>query len=506
MKAKFKRTKNQLGRGLRLCVAIFFSLSLIFSTASISGLAHQVEVDQAARERVSLDEGSVIRLTNNQSDNNQTQSPVYSLYLPLIMNGNPPPSAFNKNAPASGTTGASLSPVLSWNTSTNATKYEYCYDTTNDGTCSNWISTGMNNWAGLSGLQQGTTYYWQVRAWNGTYGPTYANGSASAYWSFTTVILVPGAFNKNAPASGTTGTSLSPVLSWNTSTNATKYEYCYDTTNDGTCSNWISTGTNNWAGLSGLQPVTTYYWQVRAWNGTYGPTYANSSSTAYWSFSTEEVFEILPNFIIYKDEYDYGHFVGEIVNYTYTNAQWLSMDINLWDANDNLLGTDYGFIDLDILHQGEKTCFDIWFDYPVNFAYLTIDTISYYETTETRYNITASSTSGSYDSYGYYHIIGMLKNNEIFTVDYPRAISTIYSTTNKVAACSLSFAASNSLNPGGSSSFNDYIMIPGDLVVRDFIVQTDASVYTSQNREEPTTVPLEFHDPTIYWLTDLSYD
>ncbi len=141
----------------------------------------------------------------------------------------------------------------------------------------------------------------------------------------------------------------------------------------------------------------------------------------------------------------------------------------------------------------------------MNFAYLTIDTISYYETTETRYNITASNTSGSYDSYGYYHIIGMLKNNETFIVDYPRAVSTIYSTTEKVAACSLSFAASDSLNPGGSSSFNDqYITIPGDLVVRDFIVQTDASVYTSQNREEPTTVPFEFHDPTIYRLTDFS--
>jgi hypothetical protein len=202
------------------------------------------------------------------------------------MNGDSPPSAFNKNAPASGSTGISLTPVLSWNTSTNATKYEYCYDTTNDGTCSNWISTGINNWAGLSGLQQGTTYYWQVRAWNGTYGPTYANGSASAYWSFTTVILVPGTFNKNAPASGSTGVSLTPVLSWNVSTNATKYEYCFDTTNDGSCSSWISTGTNNWAGLSGLQQGTTYYWQVRSWNGTYGPTYANGSSNAYWFFTT----------------------------------------------------------------------------------------------------------------------------------------------------------------------------------------------------------------------------
>ncbi len=206
--------------------------------------------------------------------------------LPPFTNGNPSPGVFNKFAPASGSTGVSLSPVLSWNVSTNATKYEYCYDTTNDGTCSNWISTGANTYVGLWALQQNTTYYWQVRSWNGTYGPTYANNSAGAYWYFKTVLIFPGAFNKHAPASGTTGVSLSPVLSWNVSTNATKYEYCYDTTNDGTCGNWISTGTNTYVGLRALQQNTTYYWQVRSWNGTFGPTYANGSAGAYWSFKT----------------------------------------------------------------------------------------------------------------------------------------------------------------------------------------------------------------------------
>ena len=88
---------------------------------------------------------------------------VYTIYLPLITKGSPPPGAFNKNAPANGTMGTTLAPVLSWNVSTNVTKYEYCYDTTNDGTCSTWISTGTNNYVGLWALQPATTYYWQVR-------------------------------------------------------------------------------------------------------------------------------------------------------------------------------------------------------------------------------------------------------------------------------------------------------------------------------------------------------
>jgi hypothetical protein len=256
--------------------SFFYLLTIILLLISVNG--NFVLADPGNTSQIQF-------VKPQESGGNEDQTQANS-YLPLILNGLPAPSQFNKNAPANGTTGTTLAPVLSWNVSTNTTKYEYCYDTTNDGTCSNWISTGTNTYVGLSGLQQGTAYYWQVRSWNEIYGPTYANGSASAYWSFTTVVMSPGAFNKYAPASGSVGVSLTPVLSWTASARATKYEYCYDTTNDGTCSNWISTGTNTYAGLSGLQEGTTYYWQVRAWNGTYGPTYANGSATAYWSFTT----------------------------------------------------------------------------------------------------------------------------------------------------------------------------------------------------------------------------
>ena len=215
-----------------------------------------------------------------------TDGDTHKIYLPIIFRARNSPSEFNKYSPTSGSADISLTPTLSWNQTSPVTRYEYCYDTTNDGNCTNWISTGTNTYASLSGLQEGATYYWQVRAWNGTYGPTYANANASAYWSFTTLILQPGAFNKYTPANGSTKMILTPALVWTASARATKYEYCYDTTNDGACANWISTGTNTYAGLSGLQEGTTYYWQVRAWNGTYGPTYANGSASAYWSFTT----------------------------------------------------------------------------------------------------------------------------------------------------------------------------------------------------------------------------
>ncbi len=94
---------------------------------------------------------------------------------------------------------------------------------------------------------------------------------------------VPRAFNKSDPSNGATDVSLTPTLSWGTSSDATSYEYCYDTTNDNSCSVWVSNGTATSKALSGLSANTTYFWQVRAINAG-GITYANDGT--WWSFTT----------------------------------------------------------------------------------------------------------------------------------------------------------------------------------------------------------------------------
>ena len=96
-----------------------------------------------------------------------------------------PPGAFNKISPANGATGQSTSPTLTWGVSQGATSYEYCYDMSDDDACSNWINVGTATSVSLSGLLEETTYYWHVRA-NNSAQVTYADGSATAFWSFTT--------------------------------------------------------------------------------------------------------------------------------------------------------------------------------------------------------------------------------------------------------------------------------------------------------------------------------
>jgi hypothetical protein len=103
-------------------------------------------------------------------------------YIDTII-GTPPPQAFDKITPVDGSSDVTTTPTLSWESSSGATSYEYCLNTTND--CSEWISNGTDTSKELSGLSPSTTYYWHVQAVNSV-GTTYSNGSDTAFWSFTT--------------------------------------------------------------------------------------------------------------------------------------------------------------------------------------------------------------------------------------------------------------------------------------------------------------------------------
>ena len=197
------------------------------------------------------------------------------------------PGDFVKLTPAdSATDRPPNSLTLDWGNSSYADAYAYCYDTTDDDACTNWVDTGTTSQAVITGLDAYATIYWQVRATN-SYGETYANGAATAYWSFATNSGLPGAFNKVSPVDGATSqTTEDLTLDWGNSSYVDSYAYCYDTTDDDACTNWVETGTTSQALISGLDDLTRFYWQVRATNG-YGDTYANVAATAYWSFVTQ---------------------------------------------------------------------------------------------------------------------------------------------------------------------------------------------------------------------------
>jgi hypothetical protein len=193
-------------------------------------------------------------------------------------------NGFNKSSPSNGATNQLTNTLsLSWDASTGATHYELCYDTVDDNTCNGtWQNKGNVTGATITGLSNNTTYYWQVRAFDGS---AYLDADSGTWWSFTTItISLPGTFSKLEPANAATNQSLTPTVLWDQSTGATSYAYCYDTSDNNSCdSSWIPTGTATADTLSSLTAGTTYYWQARATNSS-GNTEANNN--VWWSFTT----------------------------------------------------------------------------------------------------------------------------------------------------------------------------------------------------------------------------
>lgn len=123
----------------------------------------------------------------------------------------------------------------------------------------------------ITGLTNGTTYYWKVKA-------VYADASATAFsdtWSFTiqqgsSIIVQPWIGGPHNVAINTNSPTFSWVLPVPPATGL-KYELEYSTSSSFLNSTKIENVPNQYATVSGLSSNTKYYWRVRskATDGTY---------------------------------------------------------------------------------------------------------------------------------------------------------------------------------------------------------------------------------------------
>jgi hypothetical protein len=163
--------------------------------------------------------------------------------------------------------------------------YKLLYGTSS-GNYTTTITLGLQTTYIVTGLADGTTYYFAVQSFDAS-----GNASPLSQELFATTPAItenpppaPGAFNKTSPSNDATGQPATVSLTWGPSSGATGYEYCYDTSNNNACDgSWVDVGGATTASLPGLAIGTSYYWQVRARNAT-GATMANSG--AWWRIST----------------------------------------------------------------------------------------------------------------------------------------------------------------------------------------------------------------------------
>jgi len=164
--------------------------------------------------------------------------------------------------------------TLSWNQSANAATYGIQVSTTSSFATFVINETGLiNPTKSLTGLSQGTTYYWRINATN-----TSGTSQWSPAYSFSTVaapVILPTAPTLISPANLSTAQLTSPTLSWSAVNGTINYGLQISTNAN------FSTTIVNLTGLttlntlvSGLTAGTTYYWRVNA---------SNSAGAGPWS-------------------------------------------------------------------------------------------------------------------------------------------------------------------------------------------------------------------------------
>ncbi len=202
-----------------------------------------------------------------QSDNGSTQSSwsatnSFDVYSSSVSTGiNTPILTY----PVGGATLINTSPTLFWYClgANSSYTYEVKYSLYPDLTSSTDLTGLTDNYTVLSGLSNGVTYYWSVRAYDGSnYSDWATKESFVTPPSTTSPIVVP---NPGTPAAGVTVDS-SPQLTWflPTATSAVTYDLQVSTDlnfvdNTAEIKNISASSTT----LNELEAGKTYFWRVR---------------------------------------------------------------------------------------------------------------------------------------------------------------------------------------------------------------------------------------------------
>ncbi len=180
-------------------------------------------------------------------------------------------------SPLDNATNVSLNPTIDWSLLSGITSYHYQYDT--DVNFSNpmyFTQSTSSSQANISNLSYGTTYHWQVRVAHNA-----DTSDWTAPWLFTTLYQITDGPELISPPDLSTELTIPVNIEWNSVSGAIYYEYQYDSII--TFNNPFSNTTSNLnEDITNLNTEITYYWKVRANNGS-----GFSPWSDIWSFTTE---------------------------------------------------------------------------------------------------------------------------------------------------------------------------------------------------------------------------
>lgn len=184
------------------------------------------------------------------------------------------PSLKNVTSSASGIT-------VSWNSVSGATGYAV-YRKVEGGSWTSIGTTESTNYTDKSGMTNGRTYYYTVRAYSGNKTTAIANRYSAAYWSYYDTVGKKITYI-GTPVLHSTQTAVSGIIvNWNGVSGVSGYAV-YRKTAGGSWAMIGTTTATTYTDKNSLKSGVTYYYTVRAYVGSFSTANANRYNAAYWS-------------------------------------------------------------------------------------------------------------------------------------------------------------------------------------------------------------------------------
>ena len=161
---------------------------------------------------------------------------------------------------------------------------------------------------------------------------------------------------------------------------------------------------------------------------------------------------VLHNFSHYVDSGGSLHIVGEVFNNTANDLRLADVPVDFYDSQGQWLGSNDGYVWLDNLPAGEKTCFHVLTTEPAGWSYYEFGEPSG-EDGRPLPNLTFLNHSGSPTDYGWYIVNGQIRNDHGLRVEWVKVLITVYDALGTVMGCDAAFAQPRDLAPSAIGTF-----------------------------------------------------
>lgn len=151
---------------------------------------------------------------------------------------------------------------------------------------------------------------------------------------------------------------------------------------------------------------------------------------------------------------------GEALNNTGSNVQFVKIVTNLYDANNTLVGTDFGYTALDILKPGQRSPFSVLvLDPPANLHHYTLQ-VEHRTTTEQPLGGLVVVSTGDRDARisGARYIFGEVRNDSGGPARFVKLVATLYNAQGTVVQTDFTYTSLERLESGQASSFEMLVL------------------------------------------------